>query len=218
MYIYIQYRLTDQSLGLTRTHPAMIWVRRDADMARQIVIGPRKPVQRIRLVHLAHRQDFDEMFSMIDNGKAGVNDFTPYVRRAPGSHHPPFALIPSFAASLHLTRCEFFRGGFVGRMDASWVDLYLLGGGLHERNRCHRRACAAGRYGESRRRAFSHPAAPCGDNREHGRCQATRVPRRRSGCNRQGALQTRAPRACALLVLIHARIHRVPLLAVSRTD
>ena len=31
-----------------------------------------------------HWQDFYKMFSMIDNGKAGVNDFVPYVRRDVG--------------------------------------------------------------------------------------------------------------------------------------
>jgi len=58
----------------------MTWVRCDADKARAIVIGLREPVPRIRLVNLACSQDLDKVFSMIDSGKAGVNDFAPYVR------------------------------------------------------------------------------------------------------------------------------------------
>ena len=64
--------------------------RREREMKRRlarttrrdrIVTGLRKPVQRIRLVELAQIRNWDEVFRLIDKGKAGVNDFIPYVRR-----------------------------------------------------------------------------------------------------------------------------------------
>ena len=51
------------------------WNRRTDDMNRQIVIRKRKPVRRIRLINFAAKKNWDEMFSRIDSGKAGVDDF-----------------------------------------------------------------------------------------------------------------------------------------------
>lgn len=60
---------------MVRTYEGARWVRRDADMARHINVKFRKPVRRIRFVHLACSRNWDEMFSRIDHGKAGVDDF-----------------------------------------------------------------------------------------------------------------------------------------------
>ena len=68
------------------------WVRRDADMARQIVVVLRKPIRRIRLINLAYWRNWDEVFHRIDHGKAGVNDFGDFFQASRRRWHASDAL------------------------------------------------------------------------------------------------------------------------------
>lgn len=71
----------------------------------RIVTGLRKPVQHIRLVELAQMRNWDEVFRLIDKGKAGVNDFIPYVRRV-GCHPSLYlAALPIQLHSYHRSSC-----------------------------------------------------------------------------------------------------------------